>query len=113
MCAFVRGTFLTSPLAPRGEICSLGEMFTSSFTPRGEHSLLLRRMEGQTENSTPGGQLRRQGTKFTSGVTVCSRGEVKNGRRALHTYVVVSFPAATEGVGAMGREIESQQGMGL
>jgi hypothetical protein len=29
-----RGPFLTSPLAPRGEICPLGGMFTPSFTPR-------------------------------------------------------------------------------
>jgi hypothetical protein len=28
--------------APRGEVCSLGRMFTTSFTPRGEHSLLFR-----------------------------------------------------------------------
>jgi hypothetical protein len=28
-------------------------MFTPSFTPRSEHSLLFRRMEGQTENFTP------------------------------------------------------------
>jgi hypothetical protein len=27
-------------------------MFTPSFTPRGEHSLLFRRMEGRTENIT-------------------------------------------------------------
>jgi hypothetical protein len=29
--------------------------FTPLFTPRGEHSLLFRRMEGQTENFTPRG----------------------------------------------------------
>jgi hypothetical protein len=58
------GPFLTTPLATRGEICSLGRMITPSFTPRGEHSRLFRRMEGQTENFTPrtkltpGGQLR-------------------------------------------------------
>jgi hypothetical protein len=40
-----RGQFLTSPLAPRGKICSLGGMFTASFTPRGEQSLLFTRME--------------------------------------------------------------------
>jgi hypothetical protein len=33
------GPFLTSPLAPRGEICPLGGKFTPLFTPRGEHSL--------------------------------------------------------------------------
>jgi hypothetical protein len=53
----VRGPFLTLPLAPRGEICLLGEMFTPSFTPRGEHSLLFRRMEGRSENFTPRGFL--------------------------------------------------------
>jgi hypothetical protein len=56
------GPFLTSPLAPpRGKICPLGGMFTPSFTPRGEHSLVFRRMEGWTENFTP------KGTKFTPG----------------------------------------------
>jgi hypothetical protein len=33
-----------------GELCPLGGMFTPSFTPRGERSLLFRRMEGQAEN---------------------------------------------------------------
>jgi hypothetical protein len=42
-------------LAPRGEICPLWVKFTPSFTPRGEHSLLFRRMEGRTENFTPRG----------------------------------------------------------
>jgi hypothetical protein len=56
--ATARGPFLTSPLgvnlAPGGEICPLGVKFTPSFTPRGEHPVLFRRMEGQTENFTPG-----------------------------------------------------------
>jgi hypothetical protein len=30
-------------------------MLTFLFTPRGEHSLLFRRMEGQTENFTRSG----------------------------------------------------------
>jgi hypothetical protein len=42
-------------LAPRGEICHLGGMFTPSFTPRGDHSQLFRRTVGQTENFTPRG----------------------------------------------------------
>jgi hypothetical protein len=50
-----RVTFLTSPLAPRGEICFLGGMFIPSFTPRGEDSLLFRRMEGWTDNFNPRG----------------------------------------------------------
>jgi hypothetical protein len=50
-----RGPFLTSPLPPRGEICPLGKKFTPLLTPRGEHSLLFRRMEGRTENFTPRG----------------------------------------------------------
>jgi hypothetical protein len=49
---------ITSPLgenlAPRGELCPLGVKFTPSFTPRGEHSLFFSRMEGRTENFTPG-----------------------------------------------------------
>jgi hypothetical protein len=49
------GPFLTSTLAPRGEICLLGEIFTPLFTPRGESSLLIRRMEGRTDNFTPRG----------------------------------------------------------
>jgi hypothetical protein len=53
---------------PREEICPLGGMFTPSFTPRGEHSLLFRRMEEQTEdNFTSRGQNSPLGTKFTPG----------------------------------------------
>jgi hypothetical protein len=40
-------------------------MFTPSFIPRGEHSLLFRRMEGQTENFTCGDKIHPWGTKFT------------------------------------------------
>jgi hypothetical protein len=29
-----RGPLFTSPLAPRGELCPQGEMFTALFTPR-------------------------------------------------------------------------------
>jgi hypothetical protein len=49
------------------------------FTPRGEHSLLFKRMEGQTEfhpqgtKFAPVGQLRPWGSYFAP------RGEVKNG----------------------------------
>jgi hypothetical protein len=31
---------------------------------------------------------------------------------AWYTYIVVSYPPATEEIGAMGREIESRQGIG-
>jgi hypothetical protein len=44
-----------TPPGPRGEICPLGGMFYPSFTTWGEHFLLLRRMEGGTENFTPRG----------------------------------------------------------
>jgi hypothetical protein len=44
-------------VCPQGEICLLGGMFTPTFTPRGEHSLLIKRMEGHTENFTPRGQI--------------------------------------------------------
>jgi hypothetical protein len=40
--------------------------FTPSFTPRGEHSLLFRKMEGQTDNFTPG-------DNFVPGVKVKNR----------------------------------------
>jgi hypothetical protein len=49
-------------------------MFTPLFTPKGEHSILFIRMEGQTENYTPPqGITSPRGTKFTP------RGKVKNG----------------------------------
>jgi hypothetical protein len=53
------GPFLTSPLAPGvnlapgGEFCRKGGMFTPLFPP-GVNTLLFRRMEGLTENFTPG-----------------------------------------------------------
>jgi hypothetical protein len=68
-----RGPFLTSPLAPRGEICPIGGMFTHLFTPEGEQSLLFRRMEGRTDNFTPRGHNSPLWAKFSP------RGEVKNG----------------------------------
>jgi hypothetical protein len=46
-------SFEQHEFAPRGELCPLGGMFTLSFTPRGEHSILFRRMEGQTDYLTP------------------------------------------------------------
>jgi hypothetical protein len=51
-------------------------MFTPSFTPRGEHSLLFRRMEDRSENFIPGDDFtpRRQnsslGDNFASGIKV-------------------------------------------
>jgi hypothetical protein len=61
VCPLGRGLPLGVNLAPRGEICPLGEMFTPLFTPRGEHSLQFRRMEGRTENFTPGGNFTHRG----------------------------------------------------
>jgi hypothetical protein len=70
-----RGPILTSPrgmnLVPRGELGPLGRMFTPSFTPRGEHSLLFRRMEGRTENFALRGQTLPLGDNFAHGVKVC------------------------------------------
>jgi hypothetical protein len=39
---------------PQGITSPLGVKFTPSFTPRGEHSLLFRRMEGEQRISPPG-----------------------------------------------------------
>jgi hypothetical protein len=53
--AFTKSSsFFILLLAPSGEICPLGGMFTLSFTP-GVNTLyiLLRRMERQTENLSP------------------------------------------------------------
>jgi hypothetical protein len=72
-----KGPLLTSPLAPRGEMCSLGGMFTPSFTPRGEHSLQLRRMEGRTGNSTPGEQLAPGGQRLPLNESVIPRDFVR------------------------------------
>jgi hypothetical protein len=66
-------------LGPQGWNLSLGGMFTPLFTPRGEHSLLLRRMEGRTENFTPKGKLHPQGTTSPLGAKFSPRGAVKNG----------------------------------
>jgi hypothetical protein len=42
--------------APRGELCPLlYVLFTPSFTPRGEHSLIFRRTKGRTEGISPWG----------------------------------------------------------
>jgi hypothetical protein len=57
-------------LAPRGEICTRGGIFTPSFTPgpRGEHSLLFRRWRVEKrisppgDNFTPGDEIHPWGT---------------------------------------------------
>jgi hypothetical protein len=75
------GPFWTSTLAPRDEICPLGEMFTPSFTPRGKHSLLLRRIENvnpQGINSPPGDKIHPWGTTSPLGSKFAPRGEIKN-----------------------------------
>jgi hypothetical protein len=71
---------LAVTLSPRGEICSLGGMFTPSFTPRGEHSLLFGRMEGWTENYTPppGDNFTPRGQNLPLGPKFAPWGEVKN-----------------------------------
>jgi hypothetical protein len=84
-----RGPFLTSPLSPRGEICPLGGMFTTWFTPRGEHSLLFRQMKGRTENFTPRGQLCPLGKTSPLGWKFAPRGDVKNGPLALHMHLLL------------------------
>jgi hypothetical protein len=42
-------------LACGGELCTLKGMLSPLFTPKSEHSILFRRMEGRTENFTPRG----------------------------------------------------------
>jgi hypothetical protein len=77
-----RGPFLNSPLAPRVEFCLLGGIFTPSFTSKGEHYQLFRRMEGRTVNFTPrgllhphpGDNIHPQGTIFTPGGPLCPWG---------------------------------------
>jgi hypothetical protein len=48
-----RGRFLT--FTPRGKLCILEGMLTPLFTPRCEHSVLFRKMAGQTEGLHPQG----------------------------------------------------------
>jgi hypothetical protein len=56
-------------------------MFTPLFTPIGVITLYcLEEWRGKQRILPPGDNFTRtQGTKFTPGVTVCPRGEVKNG----------------------------------
>jgi hypothetical protein len=70
-------------------------MFTPSFTPRGEHTLLFRRMEEQTENFIPRGLPHPQETKFTPreqnsslGSKIAPRGIVKNGLLIFRSQLV-------------------------
>jgi hypothetical protein len=60
--AEARGTFLTSPMAPRGEMGPLGGMFTPSCTPRGEQ-----RISHLEDNFTPRGQNSHLGDNFAHG----------------------------------------------
>jgi hypothetical protein len=92
-------------LVPRGEICSLRGMFTPSFTPRGKHSLLFKRMKGRTENINPRGKLYSQGTKFTPGGQLrpwrskfSPRGEDKNGPLIpMSTFEMFAFEMSGRG----------------
>jgi hypothetical protein len=77
VCGFVsRGPFLTSPLAPRGEICPVRVKFTPPFTPRGEHAYCLAEWRGKQrisppgDNFTPRGQIHPWGTTSPRGVKV-------------------------------------------
>jgi hypothetical protein len=67
-------------LAPRGELCPIGGIFTLSFTPRGEH-YCLKELRGEQILSPPGGITSPLGAK------VCPWGEVKNGPLDLTTTV--------------------------
>jgi hypothetical protein len=49
------------------------------LTPKGEHSLLFRRMEGRTENFTPEVYFAPRGLNSPLGSKFAPRGEVKNG----------------------------------
>jgi hypothetical protein len=60
------------PLSPQRAILNFapgpqGCNLAPSFTPRGEHSLLFRRMEGQTENFTPRDNLTPRGLNSPPG----------------------------------------------
>jgi hypothetical protein len=79
-----RGPFLTSPLAPRGEICPLGGMFTLLFTPGVNTLYCLEEWRGKQTISLPGDNItpREQnsplGTTSPLGPKFAPRGEVKN-----------------------------------
>jgi hypothetical protein len=74
-------------IGPWGELYPLGTMLTPSFNPRGEHSLLFRRIEGRTENFTPpqgitsplGDKVLSWGTFRPWESKFASRGGVNNG----------------------------------
>jgi hypothetical protein len=76
------GPFLTSPLAPRGEICPLGVKFTPSSTPRGKH-YCLEEWRGEQRISPPGatsplprGQIHPWGTTSPLGDNFTPRGQI-------------------------------------
>jgi hypothetical protein len=77
-------------------------MFTPSFTPKGEHSLLFKRMEWRTKKPggakfTPGSQLRPWGQSLSP------RAEVNNGSLAHHVVgfaVVVARAGSGRAAGA-------------
>jgi hypothetical protein len=70
-----RRAILNLTPGPQGWNLSPRENIHPFVPPRGKHSLLFRRMEGRTENSTPRGKLYRQGTKFTTGGQLRPQGQ--------------------------------------
>jgi hypothetical protein len=75
-------------LAPVGFFCPLEETFSLSFTTRGEHYLLFRRMEGQTENVAPKGITSLLGENFAK---FALRGVVKNGPQTFTTSLYLDL----------------------
>jgi hypothetical protein len=64
-------------LGPRGVIWPLGDMLTPSFTPRGEHSLLFRRIEvaNREQITSPArNKIHPWGTTSPLGSSVAPRG---------------------------------------
>jgi hypothetical protein len=69
--------------APWGELCPLGGLFTPSFTPRGAHSLMVRRTKGRTEGLHPWEITSPLGKNFTSWGPISTLGvKLKTGVRA-------------------------------
>jgi hypothetical protein len=61
------------------------------ISPRGEHSLQLRIMEGQTENFTPRGQNSPKGASSPLGSKLAPRGEV-NGHQGCQIFLGPNIP---------------------
>jgi hypothetical protein len=66
-------------------------MFIPSFTPRGEHSLLFRRIEGEKKSSLLGDKIHTWGTTSPLVSKFAPRGKLRMGLKEVKKYLKLNW----------------------